>query len=322
MPFPVVAAATAAAALGSTALNVGATSSMNQKTRAWNEFMYQRQYDDNIRLWEMQNAYNSPEQQMARLKAAGLNPNLVYGNGATASSPAAPKSASPGSWNPQTPDFGGLGQGIQNAIQTYQDVTMQDAQLKNMEAQRRNMDLDAALKTVGVTTAGLKNAKTALEYDTSKKLQDTAIATADAKLRQIETATDIKVSKEVRDAAMHAPSLAGALQKVANLSKQGDKIVQEISNLEKRGVLDQLEINMRKLGLTFHDSAILRVLAQFAGGRSLPEVIKSLGDEVNKMADSTPVGRAVQAVRDQKLYRADFDSKKFNDDWNKFKNRR
>lgn len=34
-----------------------------------------------LKMWRMNNAYNSPEAQMARLKKAGLNPNLVYGSG-------------------------------------------------------------------------------------------------------------------------------------------------------------------------------------------------------------------------------------------------
>ncbi len=33
----------------------------------------------NIEFWNMQNAYNDPSAQMARLKQAGLNPNLIYG---------------------------------------------------------------------------------------------------------------------------------------------------------------------------------------------------------------------------------------------------
>lgn len=33
------------------------------------------------KMWEQSNEYNSPVNQMARLKAAGLNPNLVYGSG-------------------------------------------------------------------------------------------------------------------------------------------------------------------------------------------------------------------------------------------------
>ena len=34
-------------------------------------------------MWNRTNDYNSPIKQMERLKAGGLNPNLVYGNGAT-----------------------------------------------------------------------------------------------------------------------------------------------------------------------------------------------------------------------------------------------
>lgn len=42
---------------------------------------YERQLADQHKLWQENNAYNSPSAQMARLKAAGLNPNLVYQNG-------------------------------------------------------------------------------------------------------------------------------------------------------------------------------------------------------------------------------------------------
>ena len=35
----------------------------------------------NIENWERANKYNDPSAAMARLKAAGLNPNMVYGTG-------------------------------------------------------------------------------------------------------------------------------------------------------------------------------------------------------------------------------------------------
>lgn len=35
----------------------------------------------NIDLWKMQADYNKPINQLARLREAGLNPNLIYGNG-------------------------------------------------------------------------------------------------------------------------------------------------------------------------------------------------------------------------------------------------
>lgn len=35
--------------------------------------------DFNLEQWQRQNAYNHPTEQMARLKEAGLNPNMIYG---------------------------------------------------------------------------------------------------------------------------------------------------------------------------------------------------------------------------------------------------
>lgn len=56
----------------------------NQRQRDWSREMFDLQNLRDIEFWQMQNAYNDPAAQMQRLKDAGLNPNLVYGNGADA----------------------------------------------------------------------------------------------------------------------------------------------------------------------------------------------------------------------------------------------
>jgi len=58
-------------------MGVGATALQNraQKKAQKREFAYNKE------MWNLANHYNAPEQQMARLEQAGLNPNLVYGNG-------------------------------------------------------------------------------------------------------------------------------------------------------------------------------------------------------------------------------------------------
>ncbi len=38
-------------------------------------------FNQNLQMWNLQNAYNDPSAQMERLEKAGLNPNLVYGGG-------------------------------------------------------------------------------------------------------------------------------------------------------------------------------------------------------------------------------------------------
>lgn len=58
------------------------------------DYVYRRQLKDQYRLIDYQNDYNNPVAQMARLQAAGLNPNLVYNNGSavvTSASGSVPK---------------------------------------------------------------------------------------------------------------------------------------------------------------------------------------------------------------------------------------
>ena len=63
----------------------GINSSMNflstEMTNDANERMQQRQNQWNLEQWNRNNAYNHPVAQMQRLKAAGLNPDLMYGQG-------------------------------------------------------------------------------------------------------------------------------------------------------------------------------------------------------------------------------------------------
>ena len=44
-----------------------------------NRRLAQEEFQRNYQMWKEQNAYNAPSSQMARLKAAGLNPAILYG---------------------------------------------------------------------------------------------------------------------------------------------------------------------------------------------------------------------------------------------------
>ena len=121
----------AGAQVASSGLNYAATTSINKKTREWNEKMYGRQREDALADWARSNEYNSPLSQMQRLREAGLNPNLVYGNGANnVSQPV--RSTDVKGWNPHAPafDLGGI-------VNTYFGVQQQQQALKNQEAQLR-----------------------------------------------------------------------------------------------------------------------------------------------------------------------------------------
>lgn len=272
MPFPVAAAIAAGASLAGTAASVANTRSLNQMSRR--SMFDQRQWA--LEDWYRQTEYDSPKAQMERLRAAGLNPNLVYGSGVNQSSPTIRPTDTP---KYQPADFSGIGRAAVEGIQAYQDMRINDQQVQNLEAARAKMELDAALRAVEITGKNLDNAKSLATFNT-------AVETADEQLRNLKTTTDIKVSKEVRDAAMFAPNLQEAFERVANLSVNRDVAKAQLANLRKTGVLQQMEINMRKLGLSYNDSVILRVLAQFAGGKSLPEVVRNLWDQLQKLGGS------------------------------------
>ena len=87
----------------------------------------------NTLMFNMANQYNSPAQQMARFRAAGLNENLIYGQMAnTASSPTMSSSSAP-----SAASIGGA-----SALET--------AQIGLLNAQRDNIKADTDLKESGV----------------------------------------------------------------------------------------------------------------------------------------------------------------------------
>jgi len=151
-PFSLGAAAIAGGAsiLGSGA-NAYAQGKMNKATRKWNEKMYSQQKADNLDFWNMQNSYNSPQAQMARFQEAGLNPNLMYGQGSdgAASSMSAPN---PIAYKPNAPD---LSPG--NVVGGYYDTQLKQATLDNVKKQGDLMVLDGVTKALQNSRFGKEN---------------------------------------------------------------------------------------------------------------------------------------------------------------------
>lgn len=85
-----------------------------QKAEA--ELAYQRSIEE----WNRQNEYNDPESQMARFKAAGLNPHLIYGQGN------AGNNSSPASYQPANLQYkyaaGNTGESIQATLPTLMQI--------------------------------------------------------------------------------------------------------------------------------------------------------------------------------------------------------
>lgn len=105
-------------------------------------------HNRNRQNWKEQNEYNDPSQQMARLKAAGLNPNMVYGTGTQAAGIAGAPAAAPQANIQNIPmpnplDMLGKYESIKSA-QAQQDLA-KSAENKNLSQIAINMTRNAIL---------------------------------------------------------------------------------------------------------------------------------------------------------------------------------
>ena len=119
----------------------------NDKNRQYNLMLAQTQNRWNIDQWQRENDYNSPTAQMARFRAAGLNPNLIYGqmsNGASSPTLTSGAASSP-------TDMSAIGnkRNFGQAMQEMLNMEMQKAQIEAIKAgtEKTKADTDNTRET-------------------------------------------------------------------------------------------------------------------------------------------------------------------------------
>lgn len=137
----------AIAGLAGQVMNIAEQRRVNRQQESFSREMWDKQGQRDLEFWNLQNSYNDPSAQMQRLKAAGLNPNLVYGNGATTQ--AAPLSAKPShSISPGAAkmDISSLVQQTLMLQQIKSNIARTDAETKAIEARTVNQVFDNQVK--------------------------------------------------------------------------------------------------------------------------------------------------------------------------------
>lgn len=260
--------------------NAASQGSMNRKTRRWNEKIYGWQRQDALSDWHMQNEYNSPQAQMQRLREAGLNPALIYKNGATNEAGTIRSSDAP-SWQPRAPQFD-IGGAVNSGLAAYYDTQIKQAQTDNLKAQNTVLAQDAVLKAAQVfaTIASGKNTEqntkgAAFDLSQRQRLADTSANIAMANLRNIEAQTKSTLDENERRAVMQAPNLAKALEDILTMRAQRgmiphqiDEIKERIEQMKKDGQIKDFEIKLNQLGFTKSDPYYFRVVNKILDGFS------------------------------------------------------
>lgn len=223
-----------------------------KKQRKWAEAQYEKQRAHALEDWNTQNAYNSPAAQMQRLKEAGLNPNLVYGNGADATAGQMPRQSDTGSYDAEAPqvDFN-----AQRSLMNYYDTQFRQQQTDNLQVQRTLME-QQAINTAAQTAATLAGtAKTKLETDTLSQLQQTTVDAARANLNKILLDSQYTEDENQRKRDLHPGNLQSLAQSVIKQRLDAAKTIQEtqqikqaVENMKLDKQLKQIEIDIRKKG--------------------------------------------------------------------------
>lgn len=98
-------------------------------------------YNKDLEMWNRQNEYNLPVNQMERLDEAGLNPNLMYGTGSGANvAKEMPR------YNAPTANFDFNPLNIAGMLSQFQDIKVKQAQADNIKAQTETRRLENSLR--------------------------------------------------------------------------------------------------------------------------------------------------------------------------------
>lgn len=178
--------------LGSSAMNNKAVQDTNKanmeiaKYQAqWQQQENEKAYQRSLNMWNLQNEYNSPTQQMARIRAAGLNPNLVYGNGVTGNSSGSTPQYEPAKFNaPTMQAYRGWNLGISDAISQFLAYRTAKAQVDNMEAQNSLIRQQTATEATKQANIAASTSRSEFDLNMAKELKDVSVSSAIADMNQ------------------------------------------------------------------------------------------------------------------------------------------
>ena len=150
---------------------------------AWQAQENEKAYQRNLEMWNLQNAYNSPTQQMARLRSAGLNPNLVYGSGVTGNSAGSTPQYQPADIKrAELSSYRGWNQGLTDAVSNFLAFRSNRAQVENMEAQNSLIRQQTATEATRQANIAASTARSEFDLSQANRLKDVSVSMAEAQM--------------------------------------------------------------------------------------------------------------------------------------------
>jgi len=296
--------------------------SKNIEAQRWYE---RRQWD--MEDWDKQNRYNSPEMQMARFKAAGLNPHLIYGQGReTSPIRGGGTSSGPNLKAPQSNIDTNL---IAESGPRMQQGLMMTAQTDNLKAQNELIQLQAQAQALDNQSKQLD-----IQYKQEDRPYHLNVQKLDIQGRQTDISlkdTQEFLAREENQYHKDANNRAAEQQKYiiyklqsetsVNLEQkkrlvqewlkleyentptfrksQRDMLLASIANAQNTANISKVELSLEKQGVSKHDPLYMKLYAlklngvntdNLMGFHGSVEGLKTLG----KIGTAIGVGQALK----------------------------
>lgn len=226
----------------SSVLNMAASALANYQSKQYSKELMDYQNDINVANWEREMQYNTPSAQMQRYKDAGLNPNLIYGQGSSGTTSA--PSVSQSNFKAQK-----LLEGNEVIQQFYatrnllKDIELKDAELGLKHEQKRNLTLQGNRYSA---EASIANARAQMK---AQELNALYTYICD----KSKTALPEYLEGEAAEQARHNPfyysyqnaniSVNAAEQRLRNLTAQGTILEYQAHNMSATDALFNGNIN-------------------------------------------------------------------------------
>ncbi|MCT4124980.1 hypothetical protein HZP69_00670 [Elizabethkingia anophelis] len=194
-----------------------------------------------LEMWNRNNEYNTPLAQMQRLKEAGLNPNLMYGQGTTGNS-SAPAKADGANPTQYKLNFLEAAQLHQQQKLNEQSIQLQKSQTELNHAQAQKVNAETAnthANTQNITETMHFNRESRPKILQKYDLENQSISLSNENLNKINAKIEADINQikantslTARQTEVAKASLGKIMIESQNALKQGQSI--DLNNVEQR----------------------------------------------------------------------------------------
>ncbi|QCS36718.1 minor capsid protein [Capybara microvirus Cap3_SP_668] len=230
---------------------------MVRETNQANMDLAKYQNEANYNLWREQMAYNTPSEMMKRYEDAGLNPNLIYNSGASASAASSPPTMERATMlSPHQEAYKGYDAMLQNAYSSVYDSLLKESALQTQHVNRDMMYQDTLNKALDGFQKQLQNERSQME---NKVYLDSMSWLVDAKKYQVEHLMRENYQMDLQNQIKETEVSLLPLRKKMTYA-QFDKLQKEVQILGFTSNIKEFESQLSKVGLRPQDPIWYREL--------------------------------------------------------------